>query len=55
MIYCPTNKHEPDLDLTINSIQIERVYETKFPGVKFDPQLTWKSHIDHIRQKYQKV
>ena len=51
MIYCPTNKHEPDLGLTINSDQIERVYEIKFLGVKFDPQLTWKPHIDHIRQK----
>ena len=54
MIYCPTNKHEPDLDLTINSVQIERVYEIKFLGVKFDPQLTWKQHIDHIRQKMSK-
>ena len=54
MIYCPTNKHEPDLDLTINSVQIKRVYEIKFLGVKFDPQLTWKPHIDHIRQKMSK-
>ena len=30
MIYCPTNKHEPGLDLTINSAQIERIYEIKF-------------------------
>ena len=52
--YCLTNKHEPDLDLTINSVQIERVYEIKFFGVKFDPQLTWKPHIDHIRQKMSK-
>ena len=51
MIYYPTNKHEPDLDLTINSVQIERVYEIKFLGVKCDPQLTWKPHIDHIGQK----
>ena len=54
MIYCPTNKHEPDLDLTKNSVQIERVYEIKFLGVKFDPQLTWKPHIDLIRQKKSK-
>ena len=54
MIYRPINKHEPDLDLTINNVQIERVYEIKFLGVKFDPQLTWKPHIDHIRQKMSK-
>ena len=38
----------------INSVQIERVYEIKFLGVKFDPRLTWKPHIDHIRQKISK-
>ena len=35
----------------INSVQIERVNGIKFHGVKFDPQLTRKPDIDHIRQK----
>ena len=48
MIYCPTNKHEPDHDLTINSVQIERVSEIKFLGGKIRSSINLEAtHWSH--------
>ena len=47
MIFTLRNKTATDLDIKINEVRIERVYETKFLGVLVDSQLTWKQHIEY--------
>ena len=37
--------------VTINSITIDRVYETKFLGVYIDEHLNWKCHIKYLQTK----
>ena len=39
--------------LTLNQSKIEFVQQIKFLGVIFDRQLTWRQHIQHIRDKCQ--
>ena len=33
-----------DCQITINEFKIDRVYVTKFLGVKIDAELSWKPH-----------
>ena len=40
MIFIAQNTTATDLDININEVRIERVYETKFLGVLVDSQLT---------------
>ena len=47
MIFTARNKTATDLDIKINEVRIERVYETKFLGVLVDSQLAWKQHIEY--------
>ena len=46
------SKHQleenPKLDLFINNIQIEQVYEVKLLGITIDNLMTWSKHIDNI-------
>ena len=54
MIFTARNKISTDLDIKINEVCIERVYETKFMGVLVESQLTWKQHIDYTCKKLSK-
>ena len=47
MIFTARNKTATDLEIKINEVRIERVYETKFLGVLVDSQLAWKQHIEY--------
>ena len=46
------SKHQleenPKLDLFMNNIQIEQVYEVKLLGITIDNLMTWSKHIDNI-------
>ena len=44
----------PELELKINNIEIERVYENKFLGVVLDHKICWKPHIRHVGVKIAK-
>ena len=44
-------KQTDQANITINKINIERVYVTKFLGVLIDHKLNWKAHIDNICSK----
>jgi len=41
--------------LSIDGVDIERVFEFRFLGVIMDDQLTWKPHIAYIRRKNPKI
>ena len=43
-----------DIQLTIDNIKIERVYENKFLGVILDHRLCWKPHAEHVSKKMAK-
>lgn len=43
-----------EIQLILNGAKIERVYETKFLGVILDHKLSWKPHIEYIKQKLSK-
>ena len=43
------------LPLELNGQQSEEVSETKFLGVVLDSGLTWKAHIQHVRNKVSSV
>ena len=45
---------QTDIQLTIDNITIERVYENKFLGVILDHKLCWKAHTEHVRNKIAK-
>ena len=53
-IFTARNKTSTDLDIKINEVCIERVYEIKFLCVLVDSQLTWKQHIDYACKKLSK-
>ena len=39
----------------LNGVAIERVAEFKFLGTVMDETLSWKSHLNFIRKKYQET
>ena len=43
-----------ELNLKIDNIEIERVYENKFLGVVLDDKICWKPHIRHVGVKIAK-
>ena len=47
-------KINSDLIITINNVNIDRVYVTKFLGVYIDHNLNWKEHIFNISRKLSK-
>lgn len=49
------NYIKPEIELKINNISIERVYENKFLGVILDHKISWKPHIKHIEAKLAKT
>ena len=40
--------------VSINGMNIKRVYVTKFLGVHIDSHLNWGEHINHIKSKISK-
>uniref|UniRef100_A0A8C7Y996 Reverse transcriptase domain-containing protein n=1 Tax=Oryzias sinensis TaxID=183150 RepID=A0A8C7Y996_9TELE len=40
-----------NIDMHINGVKLERIYENKFLGVIIDDKLTWKAHISYIQAK----
>ena len=42
-------------DLFINDVKIERENSVKFVGVMIDENLTWKSHVELVENKIQRV
>ncbi len=42
------------VQIMIDNVHIERVYENKFLGVILDHKICWKPHINHIRTKLAK-
>jgi len=55
MYFNPANKNKdssvdtnPDLNLTLNSIVIEKLTKTKFLGVIIDDKLSWVPHIEGL-------
>ena len=45
----------PDLHLTLNNQPLKFVSHTKFLGMHFDQRMTWKYHIDHLREHCNKT
>ena len=54
MINTSKGRHALDLDIKLNGRKIQRVFETKFLGVKIDAKLTWIPHIEFISKKLSK-
>ena len=54
MIFHYPGKHIPQLKLSVNGIQLERVSCFNFLGIYIDETLSWKTHIDHIANKISK-
>ena len=44
-----------DVKLTINDMEIERVYDIKFLGVIIDSKLNWKAHVGNVKSKISKT
>lgn len=52
IIFKPKNKKIVNYDpLTINNIKIKRIDHEKYLGLILDSSLTWKPHIDYIKNK----
>ena len=51
-----TNKHidNRQVNIVIEDVEVEIVYECKFLGVIIDSKLTWKSHITRVKDKLNK-
>ena len=43
-----------DINITIRSETLGRVYSTKFLGVLIDNKMNWKCHVHHINNKLSK-
>lgn len=52
MIFKAKNKHIPDFTpLSINNTIIQVSHREKYLGLWIDDKLTWKSHINHVKNK----
>ena len=51
MIYTSKGRDAQDLNIKLNGTKIQRVFETKFLGVKIDAKLTWIPHIEFISKQ----
>ena len=54
MIFSPTNKDTPKIDITIDGNTINETKECKFLGIIVDHKLNWKSHIESTSKKVAK-
>ena len=55
MVFKPRQKRYClDIQLFINNECIEQVNETMFLGVILDENLSWKSHLSHLANKFSK-
>ena len=50
MIFGNCKKSE-NIEVQIEGVNLERVYENKFLGVVIDDKICWKPHIKHIQTK----
>ena len=50
MLFSNHNKNT-QVQIQVNGVDIDRVYENKFLGVIIDDKINWKSHIKHIQSK----
>ena len=50
MLFGNYNKNT-QVQLQIDGVDVERVYEIKFLGVTIDDKINWKSHIKHVQSK----
>ena len=50
MLFGNCNKNT-QVQLQIDGVDIERVYENKFLGVTIEDKINWKSHIKHAQSK----
>ena len=50
MIFGNCKKSE-NIEVKIEGVNLERVYENKFLGVIIDDKICWKPHIKHIQTK----
>ena len=48
VFHTKSNKPPDDFRISLNSIDLKRVTNTKFLGVKIQENLSWKTHIDFI-------
>ena len=55
MIFTPRNKTVHDIDVKKHSVNIERVYATKFLGVIIDSKLTWNPMLNIFAKSYPNV
>lgn len=44
-----------DVNVTIDGVCIERVNQVKFLGVVLDEKLSWKAHVEYVKQKISKI
>ncbi len=44
-------KTDTQVNVMINNVEMERVYENTFLGVILDYKICWKPHIKHVRAK----
>ena len=49
-----SNMKKDEIVLSIDGVNIERVYEFRFLGVILDDKLTWKNHIAYVKGKVAK-
>ena len=56
MVFCAQNKkyNKNEIKITVDSIIVEQVDQTKFLGVFIDSRLNWTTHINHISKKISK-
>ena len=47
-------KHEKDIHVQLNGIEIKRVESVKYLGVIIDQKLQWKAHVDQVAKKLSK-
>ena len=48
------NTLSANIDITINGVNIDRVWVAKFLGVLIDEKLNWKDHIASVKSKLSK-
>ena len=53
-MFANKTKHRPTVNITLNGTNIEQVSHTKFLGVIFDENLTWKEQINTVETKVTK-
>ena len=55
IVHKMTNKKVDNLQLNINGIAIEKVYDFNFLGLTLNENINWKNHIEKIAIKSSKI